>query len=401
MKEKKKLWIVTELFYPDETATAFYLTGIANHIAEFQTVNIICGAESYEKNTNLVSTENVLSQNINITRVNTLSLDKNKLISRLFRFIYITISISFQILKKVKRGDDIWLVTNPAFLLPIAVIISKIKYFNLTILVHDVFPENLIPIKLIKPKNIIYKVLKYVFDKSYSSVKRIIVCGRDMSTLFEQKIGNKKKIILIENWADTDTIFPNIEIQNKLYEDLGLKNKIIFQYAGNLGRCQGLEELIDIISKCTNPQIHFVFIGEGALKNILKFKAESLGLNNVTFLNSFHRSLQNVFLNECNVAIVTLYDSMLGLGVPSKSYNIMAAGKPILYLGNEHGEIGKVIKENDIGWQFESSQSINILEFLNQFDELSIGQKGINSRKVAEEKYSRKLILKKYEQLIN
>ena len=400
MEDKKKIWIVSELFYPDETASGFYLTGIAKHIAQYQNVNIICGSDTYEKNSNLIAQANELSDNIYVYRIKSLPLDKNKIFSRIIRFFYLTIAIAYQILRRIKKGDDVWLVTNPAFLVPIAAIFAKIKGFKLTVLVHDVFPENLVPINLLKSKGIIYKSLKYIFDKAYASVNRIVVCGRDMGLLFEQKLGTKEKIVIIENWADIDSVYPSLENKQNIYTYLGLKDKIVFQYAGNMGRLQGLEELIGIIAHCSNPKLHFVFIGEGALKNTLIHKAKYLGLNNVTFLNSFSRNQQNIFLNACDVAIVSLYDTMLGLGVPSKSYNIMAAGKPILYLGNKDGEIGMVVKENEIGWQFESLQIDKIITFFNSFDNALIGEKGINARTTAEQRFAKNHILAKYEQLL-
>lgn len=399
MEAKKKIWIVSEVFYPDETATGFYLTGIAKHIAQYQEVNIICGSDTYEKKTNQIAQEKGLPENIYVYRIKALSLDKNKLFSRVFRFLYLTFALAYQILKRIKKGDDVWLVTNPAFLVPIAALFAKLKGFQLTVLVHDVFPENLIPINLLKPQSIIYRALKYIFKRAYISVNRIIVCGRDMGLLFEQKLGTNEKIIIIENWADVDTVYPNLENQQSVYEDLGLRDKIVFQYAGNIGRCQGLEELLDIIALCSNPTLHFVFIGEGALKSTLIAKAEFQKITNVSFMNSFHRSQQNLFLNACDVAIVSLYDAMLGLGVPSKSYNIMAAGKPILYLGNKNGEIGLVVEEDKIGWQFESSQTDKILDFFNQFNRFSIGEKGVNARISAEQRFAKHHILSKYDQL--
>ncbi len=400
MENKEKLWIVSEVFYPDETATSFYLTGIAKHIAQYQDINIICGSDTYEKKTNLISREKELSNNIHVFRIKALSLDKNKLVSRILRFLYLTLALAYQIIKRVKKGDDVWLVTNPAFLIPIVALFSKFKKIKLTILVHDVFPENLIPINLLNSQSLVYRALKYIFKKAYVSANRIIVCGRDMGLLFEQKLGTNEKIVLIENWADIDTVYPNLENQQSIYENLGLRNKIVFQYAGNIGRCQGLEELLDIIALCSNPNLHFVFIGEGALKSTLIAKAKSYKITNVSFMDSFHRSQQNIFLNSCDVAIVSLYDGMLGLGVPSKSYNIMAAGKPILYIGNKNGEIGLVVEENEIGWQFESSQTDKILDFFNHFDKFSIREKGVNARISAEQRFAKNHILSKYKKLL-
>lgn len=400
---KKKLWIVSELFFPEETSTAYYLTEIAKSIAMFQEVNIICGAVSYEKDTNIKSLLLELPKNINIYRVKGFSFNKNILFLRTLRLIGTTWGLGFKLLIKVQKGDEVWLVTNPAFLMPFAVLISKIKRFRLTILVHDVFPENLIPANITNEQSILYRILKNIFDKAYSSADQIVVCGRDMAKVIAQKTKGKKddNISVIENWADVDSIYAFNNSKSDIYGDLGLEKKIIFQFAGNIGRLQGLEQLLEIAIKCTNPFIHFVLVGEGALKSELKLIVKEKNITNVSFLDSFNRNQQNVFLNACDVGIVSLYDNMLGLGVPSKSYNIMAAGKPVLFLGNKNSEIGMMVNEHQIGWQFELSEHDNILEFFNKFNDLSVGIKGKVARVVAEKKYAKKIIIEKYLNLLN
>ena len=402
---KKKLWIVSELFFPEETATGYYITEIARHIAQYQEVNIICGPVSYEKFSNLKSNETNLPVNINVFRVKALSLDKNFLLLRIIRFISLTLSLSYEIVKRVKKNDQVWLVTNPAFLVPVAALIAKLKQFNLTILVHDMFPENLVPVNLLTQRNIFYQLLKYIFDKSYQSADKIVACGRDMATLIESKVGieNKSKIVVIENWADVDTIYPINKNKITIYGNLNLQNKIIFQFAGNIGRLQGLDLLIEAISECSNDLLHFVFIGEGAFKNKLKEIVNTKELGNVSFLGSFSRSRQNEFLNACDMGIVSLYDSMFGLGVPSKSYNILAAGKPILYLGNKKSEIALMINEHEIGWQFEMNDKKGLINFFSSIDNNfinDINRKSIEARLVAESKYSKATILKKYDELL-
>ena len=74
---------------------------------------------------------------------------------------------------------------------------------------------------------------------------------------------------------------------------------------------------------------------------------------NTVYAGFRSRSNQNDFLNACDIGIVTLADGMYGLGVPSKSYNIMATGKPILYIGESDSEIALCIKRYNIGWVVE------------------------------------------------
>lgn len=87
----KKLWIVTELFYPEETSTAFILTKIANALSDKFDVNVICGPESYcraalEDNP---STKLSLDGRIKIHRVSNCNLNKDKIFTRLLRFLII------------------------------------------------------------------------------------------------------------------------------------------------------------------------------------------------------------------------------------------------------------------------------------------------------------------------
>jgi glycosyltransferase involved in cell wall biosynthesis len=402
MKVKSELWIVSELFYPDETATGFYMTHIAKHLAKGQKVNVICGSDIYEKGTKLIANDQYFNENLRIYRLKALSLDKNQLLSRIFRFIYLTIALAFQMLIRVKKFDRVLLVTNPAFIVPLASLLAKVKSFELIILVHDVFPENLVPAQILKPSSVAFKFLAFIFNLAYKSADKIIVLGRDMQDLFFKKTGKgKNDVLIIENWSDTDTVCPVEVNTEEVYENVDLKDKIIFQYAGNMGRLQGLLELLEIISKCSNTKLHFMFLGEGAFKERLIEKAGELNLKNVSFLKSFSRNEQNRFLNACCVAIVPIMEEMLGLGVPSKSYNIMAAGKPILYLGNKNGEIACVINENKVGWHFKFSEKENLIEFFNQFDMTKIEDKGLNARKIAESKYSIDVILEKYSNLFS
>jgi glycosyltransferase involved in cell wall biosynthesis len=394
----KPFWIFTELFYPDEVSSGFYLTEIAKHLSQKNHINVVCGPINYERNSNQKSKNNTPNQNIKILRAWAPALNKNNSILRLIRLILLSISFGFILFFKVKAGEKVLAVTNPAFFIPIASFISKLKNIGLIILVHDVFPENLLPIKATNPKGFAFKLNLKIFNWAYQNCSKIIVLGRDMKVLFENKIKTEiYKIDIIENWADLNEI-PIIQNQKfkAIYNKANLEGKIIIQFAGNIGRLQAINEIIEIASKCKNELIHFVFIGEGASKN--NVISASKRLPNITVLDSFSREKQPEFLNACDIGLVTLSDEMLGLGVPSKTYNLMAAGKPILYFGNENSEIALMIKEHNIGWNFEISNQNEILAFLNSLNFESISRP--NSRFIAEKYYSKEIILSKFDRYI-
>lgn len=399
---RHKLWIVSELFFPDETSTSYILTKIANKLCDKYDVNVISTSLLYDKSSRNNSLSFLLNDSISIHRVFGLNLNKNYLIFRLIRLVTLSFTLFFALIKKLKTGEKVLIVTNPAPLLMLISFLRIFKTFDFIILVHDVFPENTIPAGIIKsPKNFLYKLLKFFFDKAYSKANILIVLGRDMKDIIEKKlkgISSKNNIIIIENWADTINITPHERNHEKRFI-----HKIVFQYAGNLGRVQGLLHLLELIKSIENTEICFFFIGEGALKPEMIEYVTQNKIENVFFRGNYSRGEQNSILNDCDIAIVTLASGMYGLGVPSKTYNILAAGKPILFIGSRESEIGRLIEENGNGFCFESVENCELYDFLKNLkikDLADLKKKGEISRLLAETKYAEDIILNKFDDTI-
>ncbi|WP_431243060.1 glycosyltransferase family 4 protein [Flavobacterium sp. P21] len=277
-----------------------------------------------------------------------------------------------------------------------------IKGINYTILVHDIFPENLVAIGKMKEKSLLYNVLETVYNYSYSRATRCIAIGRDMKEVLESKTSSKVEIIVISNWSDIDDVFPVQKEETKIVNKFELKNKFIFQFAGNLGYAQGLDNIVEAIKLVENENIHFLFIGSGAYEMKIKEFVASNTLKNVTHLGFQNRSEQNDFLNACDVSIVTLSDGMYGLGVPSKSYNIMASDKPLLVIAHEKSEISLCVKENNIGWVVDPEDFNSLAVTFENIYREKVQNNFINiksSRDIAVNLYSKNIILEKFANL--
>ena len=379
---KSKLWIASELFYPDQTSSAFYITKIANELADKYEVHVVTATKEAESNV-------YLDPRIKVNRISS-DFNKNSLLSRAIGFIYVSLAFFFFLLKRMKKNENLLIITNPAPFIILAAILNKIKKLNLKILVHDVFPENTISAGIFKSKKSLgYRLLQIIFSKAYSTAQKIIVCGRDMQDIFQKKIKNVE-VSVITNWAETNNLVP----QKSDWSD-----KIVFQFAGNMGRVQGLEELLMILSDVNNPLLEFHFIGSGAYKERVEVLKEQFQLGFVKIHPPFQRENQIEVLNNCNIGVVTLSNGMYGLGAPSKSYNIMAVGKPIFYIGELKTEIREMIIENQIGFVFTWEEKKNIVDFLNNLalkDVSDFNEKGKKAREVAEQYYSEDKILHQY-----
>lgn len=394
----KTLWIISELFPPDETSTAFILGEIANVMARKYEVKVICGPEIYDKRKKTdPNNKFVLDPQISVTHVKGVDLDKNTFFGKAMRFAVISWQLYQTAKKSIKDGDKVLLVTNPA---PVVAMVSKLrkkKNFELNILVHDVFPENTVPAGLKLPK-IAYNILKNIFDKAYSRADQLIAIGRDMKQVLEQKVGrfgHQPRTIVIENWADLDIVSPmEMPIQS---------DSFVLEYAGNIGRVQGLQAMAEDIRTAGNENMEFHLWGTGAEENSLKEYTQKHGMKNVVFHGAYLRSKQSEVINSCDLALVTLTEGMFGLGVPSKTYNIMAAGKAILFMGESNSEIGLLVKEKGIGYVFEPSDREGIVKFISNLSVercAEFKEMGQRARKVAEAEYAKDIILNKFVEAI-
>lgn len=398
---QKKIWIVSEFYYPIVTSTGYYITEIAEYVAsKGRDVNVITTNSKYNESKNYQFRRFEDRNNVKIERVIGKEIDKNNFFKRTLRLSVSSLKLFLTLTKRVKKGDVIMVVTNPAFIVLLMPIVSTLKNVKYILLVHDIFPENLVAVGKIKQTSLKYKFLKKLFDKGYCKADKCISIGRDMTDVISTKTGNKKNIIFIPNWSDNQEVFPIDKTQTDFYQKNNLNRfDFIFQFAGNLGHAQGLDNILKAIEMIENKKICFVFIGGGAKEDEIKKVAKVK--SNVVHVGFLDRCLQNDFLNSCDVAIVTLSDGMYGLGVPSKAYNIMATGKPILYVGDENSEIALCVKNCGLGWVVEPNNPTALKNCINHiYDQRNnLSEISVNSRMASEKIFAKEIILEEYDSL--
>ena len=388
--EMKRLWIVTEFFWPDETATAYILTNIANRLVDQYEVHVISGPE----NTQSASTNVCPDERIFVHRTNHFNLSKDKLFQRVVRFICISIMLTWKLLWHCRHSDKVLVTTNPAPLPVIMALVKRLRGFELAILVHDIFPENAVPAGLIDNKHsLVYRCLKGCFDHAYAKADKMVVIGRDMEEVMRAKLERYPvipEIHVITNWADYDQI---------TMADTCNSERLIIQYAGNLGRVQGLMDFLSVFCEAANPDLLFSMWGSGAAEDTIKDYLLANPTENVELRGAFTRQQQSEIVGMCDMSLITLAEGMYGLGVPSKFYNIMAAGKPVLYIGPKDSEIWRMVSENGIGYCFSPSDRDGIISFLRSLapsKRQSFHEVGIRAAKLAQSDYSRSVILDQF-----
>ena len=346
-----RVWIASELYYPEETSTGYLLTRIAEGLAAYLPVSVLCAQPTYSaRGTRAPAVE--ARHGVWIRRCRGTTLNKDVLPFRIVNLATISLAIFFGVLRRVARGDCVIVVTNPPILPFLVAVASKIRGARCILLVHDVYPEALVVAGILRPGGLAARIGGWLSLRLYRGVDRVVVLGRDMADLVARKLPRgSRKIVLIPNWADVDEIHPDTRRDNPLLKELGLESKWVIQYAGNMGRTHALEDLVEAAKRLDGEtDVHFLFLGSGAKRAWLANEVAAHGLRNVTLTGSRPRTDQHMFLNACDAAIISFTSGMSGVSVPSRMYNILAAGKPIVAVCDADSELAQVVDEESVGW---------------------------------------------------
>tara|TARA_B100000768_G_C11267257_1_gene371678 strand:- start:294 stop:1502 length:1209 start_codon:yes stop_codon:yes gene_type:complete len=264
---------------------------------------------------------------------------------------------------------DLIIATSPQFFTAISgKMLSVFKQRPWVMEVRDLWPDSIAAVGSMNKSSKPFKVLKKIEHHLYLSASKILVVTDSFKKYIitehgikPEKVGVFKNGVLVSNFKNSES---NDVIALK--ESLGLENKIIISYIGTHGLAHGLEFILESISKISNPDLHFLFIGDGAEKQNLIEYSKTLNLKNFTFLESVTKSDIPLYIDISDYSLVNLKKSDEFKNViPSKIFENIAMYKPIL-LGVE-GESKKLIENYKVGIAFEPE---NTQSFINAIHEI-------------------------------
>jgi glycosyltransferase involved in cell wall biosynthesis len=342
--------MISELYYPEETSTGYVLTKIAEGLAERFSVHALCSQPTYSSRGQRAPARET-HNGVDIERVWGATLNKNVLWQRLLNTLSISTSIFVQELRRLERGDVVLVVTNPPLLPFLTVAACKIRGAGCVLIVHDVYPDVLIAAGIARREAWSVRLLRAATHWLYRTVDRVVVLGRDMETLIARILGSAvaDKVTVIPNWGDVDAVRPAPKESSPTAQTLELLNRFVVQYAGNMGRTHGMEYVMEAARRLRCENVHWMVLGSGAKRPWVEAYVAREGLHNVTIDSIRSREDQQDFLNACDVSIISFAPGMAGVSVPSRMYNSMAAGKPIIAVTDADSELARVVSEEGIG----------------------------------------------------
>lgn len=284
--------------------------------------------------------------------------NRSSILKRLLTWIWGTIQIYFKLVFKY-RGWYIVYVTNP----PLSYLLSLCLRNSFSIIVYDIYPDALTNVG-IKKDCLIYKKWAKWNNKLFTKADVIYTLSSGMKKQLASYT-NDNKIVSIPNWSASNKLKPIDKESNIFIRDNNLDNKFIVLYSGNIGITHNIEYIIEVAKQLKNNEnIQFMIIGEGGKKKTLENKVAEYGLNNCTFLTWQSVDMMPYSLASADIAVITLNDDTASLSVPSKTYNLLAVGAPLLCIAPESSELNNLVSEYNNGKCFDKDDIREMTEYI-------------------------------------
>jgi colanic acid biosynthesis glycosyl transferase WcaI len=400
-----RVWVVSELYFPEQASTGHLLTHIAEELARRYDVGVLTVRPTYSARDLRVPRRERVG-GVDVIRCWSTRFHKDRIAGRLANSLTVTASLFLNALVRVRRGDVVLFVTNPPTV-PFAMLAAcRLRGAIPLLLIHDVYPHVLVATGMLRRGSLAERAMLRLNRALYAGVERVITIGRDMTRLVDAATGGAARVVMIPNFGDVETLRPMPHDRNPILTSLGIADKFIVQYAGNMGRTHGLDVLIEAASALRHrTDIHFLFAGFGARRAWLESAAA--GSPNVTVLPPHHpphlpRQGLNDLLNACDISTISFAPGMSGVSVPSRMYDVLAGGHPLLAMADSDSELAMMIAEEGVGWTVPPGDRAAFIERVvhaaDHRDELR--EMGRRARAAAVRSYSLARIGEQYRDMI-
>jgi glycosyltransferase involved in cell wall biosynthesis len=275
-------------------------------------------------------------------------------LKRMLNYSSFTLTCLFG-LWRAKRPDYIFVESPPLFLSVPAFIAGLFWKAPFIFNVADLWPDVIVDGGFMKDGFVI-RCLHVLERWSYRRAAYVnTVTEWIVKILREKKFVPGAKLLFLPNGADTTHFYPRPPDEH-LQSRLGLAGKQIVLWAGTLGYAHGLENVLQAAKLLeSEPDIHFLFVGDGSAREDLLRLRNALSLKNVTFHDPVPLEVVPSFYSIAFCGLASLLDNPTYRGArPSKLFPILASAKPLIFVGvGEAADLvhqaaaGKVISPGD------------------------------------------------------
>jgi glycosyltransferase involved in cell wall biosynthesis len=345
-----KILAIHRYFWPDSPPYAYILRAICERwINDGHKVDVLSSQPSYKKNTERQPEKEML-RGISVRRLNVGNEKELRGLKRILNILNFSFRVFFFILFR-KKNDVVMCSTAPPVLLAFAVVLAtKLRCSKFIYHCMDIHPEiGRLSGEFKNP--VLFRLLSFIDSITCRMSDKIIVLSEDMKdSLKARKNGFDLSIQVLNNFSLPEYDEQELELVD--YKRF-LKKEGVFRvlFAGNLGRFQNLETLVDAMKliAAEHPHTEMVFLGEGTNKDALMVQAGSLKDKRILFFDHQPYSVAKKVIEDADMCVVSLAPGVEKYAFPSKTMTYLAAGKPLCTLVDEACALSEMVENKGVG----------------------------------------------------
>lgn len=394
MQPRGKIVVASQHYPPDPSTTAAIMAEIACRIAGDHEVVVLSGSSG------ALPTSQTGPGKPRVVAVKNRMAGKAALLRRGVSELLFAARTFLALLRELRRGDVVLTVTAP-FMLPYAVAAAaRLKGARSALIMHDLFPDVLVMAGLLKPGSIVTMTMRAANSLMFRALNAVITIGRDAERPLLSYSGmTRNKIRFIPNWATLAPAPRPVTADNPFRK--ALSADFVVGLSGNLGFTHDPEIVFEAARLLKDePDIHFLLSGWGIGFERLKQLQAEAKLSNVSFVARVEDAELEAFLAAANLWIIPYRKDVAGVSVPSRFYNLLAVGRPVVLVSEPEAEAALTVVENGLGWVVTPGRADQLAEAIraaSRSDVVTIAERAVK----AAAKFDRVTAMNAYAALID
>src|SRR6266849_8012218 len=367
--------VINQFFWPDTAATGQLLTDVMWGMdPKKHAVTVLCGRSDYG------GVETASPPPVKILRSSGVAFSRGK-IGRVVSYASFFAGAAVRGVVGAKPALVLTLTTPPLISI-LGTLLKSLRGSRHFIWEMDLYPDIAVDLNVLKPRSVVTRLTGTLADFSRNRADGIIALGDDMKARLVARGIPEHKILVAENWADGDEIRPAPFKEGPL----------VVHYSGTFGFAHEENTVVAVMRQLRGDErFRFVFAGGGARRETLEEICRAEGIGTAEFRPYATRSELGLSLADGHVGLVTQISETLGAVVPSKTYGIMAAGRPVLYIGPSGSTPARILDSHGCGWRIEPGDAAGMVLLLERLerDRGLVREAGALARRAFEKFYDR------------
>ncbi len=308
-----------------------------------------------------------------VGRQQIISYNRKSAIKRILTWLWGTVQILFFVWTK-HSGARLLIVSNPPFSF-FTTLFFRNRY---SLLVYDIYPDALYQMGILSRGSVLVRIWENLNRRIFAKASHIYTLTPGMKQRLSEFVSGEK-IEVVPVWSDNTFLKPVAKNLNPFVAEQGLKDKFVIIYSGNLGKTHPVESIVDLaLLFRDNPAFFFLIIGEGNKKEQIAQRIASCGLTNCRLLPYQPAEVLPFTLSSGDLAIITLDEKASHLSIPSKTYNFLSVGAPLLGIAAPESELAKLIERYSVGQCFRASELAEMQQYILQLSENKLAHKSFS-----------------------